>query len=644
LFIIYRLSRSRLIPIGVAIFLSHQPIEVRGQDWNVFENPEDSIPLADTSNALAAPKAHYGSEQIDSILNNLGYDSTLYFKKSDKLRTEIFKLIQRGSSTESAFDSIQQVKTDGFERYSGMIIRNIEFRQLDIFGQSIQDTSQKAENWNEKLGNSLHINTQEKVLRNRLLISSGDTINPLILTDNERLIRELPFIDDAIIYINEVSPDSVDISFYTKDVFSLGAGFELFDVKYGRAGIWNKNLLGVGHELYYYLSWNYNENQKYGHRIGYHIQNIGNTFITANTEYINQWRLESFKIYLNRDFITPQTKYAGGAGYEWIREIRNVEFPDTVFTDQLLNYNLQDFWFGRSYMFSSSQNEKTRRNIALTGRITRYQFQSRPEVDVTILSEFHDRTTFLASAGLTNQHFRKSKLIYGFGRSEDIPLGSMLTVTSGIEMNEYLNRPYLGFNYSLAGEWLDIGYLYQQLEVGGFINEGIEQGEISYNLKYFTPLMNSIGRYNYRLFAAAKYRIGLNRFEDEFLQFSKNDDIRGLTSINLRGNQLMSINLESVCYSPHKPLGFRFVYFLFIDAGLITNRNKVLIKNPVYTGFGAGLRFKNENLVFTTIQMRLSYYPLIPDNTSPEYLQFNGVPDHRFDNFIIPRPEILEYK
>jgi hypothetical protein len=220
----------------------------------------------------------------------------------------------------------------------------------------------------------------------------------------------------------------------------------------------------------------------------------------------------------------------------------------------------------------------------------------------------------------------------------------MFTITAGVEMNEYLNRPYVGLSYSIAYEWPRAGYLYQRIEAGGFINNGIEQGQIGYLIRYFSPLFNAMGRYNYRVFASGRYRIGLNRFEDEFLQFSKTEDIRGFSGINLRGNQLTSLQLESVCYSPHKPLGFRFVYFIFMDAGMITNHSKVLIKNPIYTGFGAGLRFKNENLVFTTIQIRLAYYPLMPEETSPEYLQLTGIPDKRFDNFIMPKPEILPYK
>lgn len=617
---------------------------MRGQERNAFSNLEDSIPATDSPRTPVAPTAQYSSEQIDSIFNQLGYDSTAYFKKNDKFRTELFRLIQKSSSSASTIDSLEQIKSAGFESYSGKIIRKIEFRQLEIFGQSIQDTTKVPENWHEKLGNNLHINTQEKVLRNRLIIQSGDTVNPNVLADNERLVRELPYIDDAVIFIEEVSPDSVDILFFTKDVFSVGVGFEIFDVKYGRAGIWNKNLLGIGHELYYHFSWNYNEDQQYGHQIGYRVENIRNTFISADIEYINRWKLERFKIYLNRDFVTPQTKYAGGAGYEWIKEIRNIDFPDTAYTDQLLNYELQDIWFGRSHMFQSLNLSGGRTNVALTGRITRYKYRERPEVDVSLLSEFHDRTTFLATAGLTNQDFRKSRLIYGFGRSEDIPLGSMLILTAGIEMNEYLNRPYVGISYSIASEWTNFGYMYHRIDAGSFINEGIEQGQIAYNLKYFSPLMNAEGRFNYRLFAGVNYRIGLNRFEDEFLQFSKTDDIRGLTGNNLRGNQLLSANLESVCYSPHKPLGFRFVYFVFFDAGMITNHNKVLIKNPVYTGFGAGLRFRNENLVFSIIQIRVSYYPLIPEDTNPEYLQITGVADKRFDGFVVPRPEILEYK
>ena len=64
----------------------------------------------------------------------------------------------------------------------------------------------------------------------------------------------------------------------------------------------------------------------------------------------------------------------------------------------------------------------------------------------------------------------------------------------------------------------------------------------------------------------------------------------------------------------------------------------------MYTGFGAVIKLKNENLVFSTIQIRLAYFPLVPEETNPEYLQITGVSDKQFNDFVVPRPEIVEYR
>ena len=532
---------------------------------------------------------------------------------------------------------------NGLKSYQGKVIRNIGFKKLEIFGQSVTDTTEMPTKWIERFGNEIHINTQLHVFRNRLLFQSGDTVDLYTLSETERLFRELPFIDDARFIIHKVSEDSVDIIFITKDVLPIGGSIELLDVDYGRASISNKNILGLGQEMSYQLTWNYNRTPSYGHKMRYKIQNIGNTFFTLETSYENQWNLEAFKFYCNRYFFTQDVRYAGGVNFEKIKSIKNIDTPDSVFQDVEVDYNYYDLWLGRAISIPRLSSINKRTNIAGTGRITRYEFFKRPEVEESLFYNYHERTSYLFSLGISQVGYFRTTYVYGFGRTEDIPFGNSLAFTSGVEFNEYYNRPYFGVRAAWGRKINRVGYLYQKLDYGTFFNYGVEQGLLEYKFKYFTNLLNQSGRYLYRTFADLTYRMGYNRFEDEFMEFTKTDGIRGLSSVELRGNQRMNVSLEGVCYSPQELLGFRFVYFLYLDAGIISNKSPVLIQNHLYSGFGGGIRIRNDNLAFDTIVLRFGLYPSLPANASSEYLELTSIRNPQMDNFVVQRPEIIAY-
>jgi hypothetical protein len=219
----------------------------------------------------------------------------------------------------------------------------------------------------------------------------------------------------------------------------------------------------------------------------------------------------------------------------------------------------------------------------------------------------------------------------------------LLSATAGYEVSEFNSRPYVGLGFA-SGSYLDnLGFYYQNIQFGSFIHHGIEEGVVSVTGKYFTRLLNPIGRYKYRVFVKLNYKIGLNRFADEHIQLSNGDGIRGLSSDSLSGNQRFFLNLENDCYSPQRIKGFRFTYFVFLDGGIISNQATYLLKNKLYTGFGIGIRIRNENLVFNTIQIRFAYYPVLPHNASARYINLSGQGITTFDNFSNSKPDIVTY-
>ena len=54
-------------------------------------------------------------------------------------------------------------------------------------------------------------------------------------------------------------------------------------------------------------------------------------------------------------------------------------------------------------------------------------------------SMFHNRKIGLVSLGLYNEKFYTGRYIYGYGRTEDVPYGYNLTLTSGYLSCEFDN-------------------------------------------------------------------------------------------------------------------------------------------------------------------------------------------------------------
>jgi len=57
---------------------------------------------------------------------------------------------------------------------------------------------------------------------------------------------------------------------------------------------------------------------------------------------------------------------------------------------------------------------------------------------------------FLGSGFPSVQKYYKTNLIYGYGRTEDIPFGGLLNIILGREINEFKSRIYLGSSLSVG--------------------------------------------------------------------------------------------------------------------------------------------------------------------------------------------------
>lgn len=562
------------------------------------------------------------------------------------LTRKLHQLVIRNPNTFTNDESdVQRVVS--FEPYNGRTIRNIVFRRLDVFGENIEVGEEIKESMLiERLANSLHVKTATKIIERNLFFKEGDKVDPEKLADNERLLRGLPHIEDARIYVFDdiFQPELVDLIVITRDYWSKGINLELSEVNAGKAEFYDRNLAGLGRELQFNLHFDGSENRSYGYEGIFNATNLYGTFVDGNLQYSNVFDDKLFRISLGRSFYTPNIRYAGGASFSAISRTDNFRYPDTIYYNSPLRYNSQDYWLARSFPLKRRGQNYTRSGIAISGRVQSNIFYDRPPIGDNLSYLFHNKNLWLFGFAWTRQNFYRSRYIYNLGQNEDIPTGSIAEFIGGYEDNQFYGRWYLGSRIATGFVLKKAGFLFSSISLGSFLrNSNYEQSVFAIENKWFSPLV-STGKFNFRQFVHMRYTIGSNRFEDENISLSDRYGIRGLKSTEMTGRQKLVLNLESVFYSPSNVLGFRFAYFAFADFGWIGPETNQVFKGDFYGGVGIGLKVRSELMVFPALVLRLAYYPIVPDGASFQRIFLESDRARQPDVFRLQEPDIYRFR
>ncbi len=608
------------------------PVKISGQPPHfndTFEEPDSVNP-------------NPSNEKTDEFFDALK-DKAYQNKWTKELHNIVISAAKKPSN-----DTISTIQSEvEYLSYKGKIIRQIRFVKLEPFGTSISDTSIHRDSWLNNAANTIHVKTRTSVLQNNLLFKEGDALNPQIMADNERLLRELSNIEDVMFIITEVvgEPDMVDVTVITKDVWSKAFFIELSGVASGKAELWDRNILGTGHELQGNIHWDQTKPNLLGYELFYRNRNILGSFIDNKIFYQDVFDLKSYGISLERRFFTPNTKYAGGLTAIHTRSARYIWYSDSSTIRENVSHNYYDFWIGRAFPISNRNSLQIKRtNFVVSSRIYHEVFMERPKVEEKLLHEFHNRTVWLNSFALSSQTFYRSNLIYSFGRTEDIPIGWKANLIVGREFDEFINRNYGSLSLAFGNYISNAGYIYLSTSGGGYLTtEGeFQQGVFNFGTNYFTNL-HMLHQFKFRHFAKLLYTRGINRFNLERIYINDKSGLTGLSRSDIFGRQKLVLNLESDAFSPNFIYGFRFVFFGFADLAVI-GPEKVKFSNvDAYTAIGIGVRIRNERLVFPTFQFRLTYYPNLVGMGLGDYFNFSGEKRLNPNNFYINAPSELTF-
>jgi len=565
------------------------------------------------------------------------YDS-LEAKASRRLITKKIHDLLIVSHELSSKKEITGSSEKNYLQFSGKRIRNIEIKRLNVFGSNISNPDYFDPNKLEKLLNATHINTREQIIRKNLLFSEGDTVSPLIISDNERIIRQLPYIDDSRIIIIPVSEEAVDIVVVTKDIYSLAASYNYSSITKGSASLFEKNIFGMGHEFRFNMPYNSDMPDSPGFGFEYNINNIAKSFANLGIFYFDGLGERTFGFDLQRKLVSSKTKYAGGIS---IKEMFTSEDLDTLPIPEPLKYNLQDYWLARSFLLDRQSVSR----LIFGVRYTNNNVFDHPLIMPDSYHHLQKYRIFMGSVSFSVQRYYKNNLIYGYGRTEDIPYGWLLNFTGGREVNEFKHRIYVGTKLALGESIRSIGYFHTSAGMATFINdEGqTEQGILSLRTDFISNLLY-LGSYRVRNFVKVDYTRGFDRYTDEFLTFIREDGFSGFKNDSVGGRQRLAINLESVLFSPADYYGFKFAFYGFADLGFLFGTNEFVQQGEILSSVGLGVRIRNDNLIFNTLQIRIGYFPNLPDYSRINYILVSGEQLLRPENFEPGPPSLLTYQ
>ena len=487
-----------------------------------------------------------------------------------------------------------------FDRYRGYTIRSIKYFTLDPFGPLIQDTILHDPKGIQHSLNILHIATKERILKQNLLFKPGDPINPSLLSDNERLLRQLPFIKDARIVIVPEGEGVADILVIARDVFSLAGTYDYLNPEAGQISVYENNFMGLGHQVKATGLYDYQKESPWGWAAGYRVDNISRSFISGRLNLYNAFAQQRADLSFSRDFFSPFIKNAGGVSLSLAFVHKQLPGDSLI---RPLRYSYQDFWYGRSFLLDADK----RNRIIAAGRYYVNNVLERPEIKPFEYHRLQRYQLLIGGVSFVKDAYYRSGLIYNFGTTEDIPRGFRLTLTGGYEWNEFSNRPYSGIDLSFGSYSVRSGYFNGGIAWGGFIeNRSLTQGVFHLRTSYFTPIITA-GRFYLRQFADLDFTAGIRRYRDETITINNELGLRGFSSDSLLGTRRLTLQLETVAFSPLYIYGFRFAFFAFADFGVLDKGDILFTDNKLYSGIGAGVRIRNENLVFKTFQIRLGF-------------------------------------
>ncbi|RTL53316.1 MAG: hypothetical protein EKK39_05695 [Sphingobacteriales bacterium] len=584
-------------------------------------------------------------------------DTTLQFLTPKKgLFEKLVKSITNNNpvSEDTAIVTINNITP--FALYRGAIIRSVNIVNVR-FGESVNDTAIKKKNLFDEIGNSIHRKTRKTFINNNLFFKAGEELSPYLVADNERFLRDQPYLQDARIQITGISPndDSVDLTVFYKDVFSISGSGDAGSGNSVYAEVQDENFLGDGQRVKIENLYDLNRRNRYAFGMEYVRRNIAHTFANITMGYqgnapaFNSGRREETTVYSSLDLplVSPYALWTGSFNAA-LHYTTNQYINDSLYNANFkYRYASYDLWAGYNIsarrLLHETTSRKTKDFVAL--RLVKNDFLEIPNIYETQYNfQYANLVSVLGAFTRFKQDYYRTNFIYGFGRNEDIPSGYNVSALAGWTNKQGYTRPYAGFDLQKYVVTPKQAFFNYELKFGGYFNDGNFQ-DISFlaSLESFSRLRRlGNSRWLVRHFINGSFTQQINTFLNESLRVNSAFGIPSFNNIiGYNGSSRATGSCESVFYNTWKFFGFSFAPFAFGNVSYLKPIGQGFSYGDVYTAWGGGVRTRNENLVFGTIELRIQYFPRTTVGMSPWNIGIQSNLQFKYNSQYIKKPDFV---
>lgn len=556
-----------------------------------------------------------------------------------------------GANPDTAFDSVeaerggQELALEQSDRrfipFAGKRVGKIRIRTLAVFGASVDDTSRVTTSRLLRFLNNLNFETRESTIRRNLLFKEGDAIDPVRLADSERILRNLPWIADALIIVldDQASDDPAELVIIVKESWSLMLSGSLKEGNRLKVSLTERNVLGLGHRVSGALTLTPDAGSRVDTK--YSAQNIRGSFVDADMAYFTMPDEREVGLTLTRDLVSPVLRYAGGVGVSG----NSIRAADSLSSTADSESRLVDLWAGRRFLLWRNQTGiDLHRILFASARVRRVHFNKRPSVMAPALYRYYDTNHVLGSLALIQSRYYRTSLLYEYGRTEDIPYGFLARVTYGLAVEEEVRNHYGAATLAGGEKIRGFGYGGGELRIGGYPKSGrLERGAIRFRTLYISNLL-SAGGFRFRQFMNAEYIAGIRRAAGSSISFMGDEGVRGVVyDGSVSASRRLKLNFESVVFSPWRMRGLTVALFTFADLDFLGSGRKSLLTQDCYSGLGAGLRLRKDSYGIGSVQLRFAWYPNLPVEHDAHSFTSFGERRLRAIELLSGTPEIVEY-
>lgn len=492
---------------------------------------------------------------------------------------------------------------DSYAPYIGKTIEVVLVQQVakfDPMWDQDQDSSQQLLN---RVTKPFQSYTKDRLIREYLLFETGQPVDPFLLADSERMLRQLDFINDVRIIVVPVmgGDDSVAVLVETRDKWPFGITGNIKDFGRYDANLYFSNIGGYGVRLDNKLIYRNDMEPDVGYQGRLRKRNIRGTFIDARLHFEDSWQELSRQAEITRTLVHPGIRWVGGAMWEYTDVRDNAGVPQ--------KFELGDYWVGRAIPLSDTKgvNETARPLLVPAVRFRKNDFIVRPVASADSNSGFLDTRDYLAGITYQRLKYYKTSYLFRMGETEDIPSGFTAKLSGGYQNREVYDRTSSFFQTAFLSVRNRGDIFMGALDLGGYFHDYVlEDGALHVSGVYITRLMR-LRAFQHRFYSNLTYTLAFNRQRDGYLVLGNRTGLRGLDDNLVKGNQRIILKVESRVFTPWSMLGFRTMLFGYADIGAVGGEKDPLAQQKVYSSVGLGFRIYNPDLVLPATQVRLGF-------------------------------------